>query len=548
MSNRLRLHKSSASLELTAPAYSLSFDRDRPWSVVLATGTGERIAELFVGSAVDTVRGRDALEQPEPPVISRRDEATEIIFAGRSSQWEQKRYVLSCTDGELAYRVEVTGRGKITWCRMLEGCLAEDVRALGLTGGRLRDGYERPYADLARGSRAFFKTYFTARPTAAERDWRTTWEDDLIDLIDDPLRHGGCDSFLPAPWAHAFELGEGEPWTAVGLLPRPDELEFSSYHLRTGTGFGFELGYDGRVTVEREWHSPELLFVFGGRDVSGALHGLFEATRARLPEAEAPAPEWLRQPVFDGGGQQEWLARGGDPAAECSLANYLDALAMLDEAGLRPGSIWIGPGWCGADPTVPDPLRWPDLKGFIARQHTEDRRVILTLPLFPPVDWDVASAAELVGPDGLDADGLRVTEVAPRDGCIGTLARRLADLRRVARQARPGAALLAPTVNPYFAGLVDAVTLGGLWTDRRSVAAMVRHRAELAELALPALPRLVTDRHAPSREAWLELVELAPELGVPVLSAVQGIAATGEGVTAEDLRLVARAWAKLQGT
>jgi hypothetical protein len=545
------MSKSAQSLELSTAAYAVEFDRQKPWQVTIKSGTGAEVARLFLGSAVDTALGWDELLTVEAPTLNRSGEITEVVFRGSSSRWEGKQYILRCLESEVTYRVEVAGRGRIKTCRLLSACLRPDLRALGLGESRFRAGYQRPFGDLCRGSVPRFGSYLTARPTAAERDQRPLWESDEIDLVDDPLRHGGCDSFLPAPWCWSLEPGEGEPWTSLGLAPEPDALQFGAVRLRSASSFGIELEYGGRVQVEGRWASPELVFCFGARDADLAVRQQVAALAARgLVQCPTAAPPgWWLQPVFDASEQQAWQAGDRAPESESSLANMLDALALLAHAGLRPPVIWLGPGWMG-DYGQPDALRWPDLAGFIARQHQDRRRVILPWPLFgpdaPENDAAVAElAANAVKADGFDADGLRLCDVTPPDGSVARLHTRIAAVRTAVKAARSDALLIAPTVNPYFAHLVDMVTLGSLQTDRSSVLPMVRHRAEIARIASPGWLLAVTDAGVPTIEAWQELVTVQGALGVPVLSHAEGLPVPREPLTRDDLARVAAEWAEL---
>ena len=542
----VRLHKSSQRLELNAPAYTLSFDRERPWLIGVATADGSPVADLFVGSSVDTLAGRDELEPCGPPYMSREADATRVEFRSRSSRWDEKRYLFDCRDDEIEYHVEVVGRGRVDVVHYWQGCLPEDAVRLGLGPSRLRADYQRPYSDISRGSRPHFLTYYTARPTAAERDLRLPFEDDVIDLVDDPQRHGGCDSFLPAIWAQAWEAGQHGGWVGLGLAATEAELGFESFAYQGGAHFGFAVDYGGRVAVDGNWSSPSLLLSFGSDEARGALSRVAEALDRRGLRAAVSGerPEWWSRPVFDGAGQQDWLAGSRDPRTESTLANYLDALALLQAAGAEPGVVWIGPGWSAADGHGrPDPVRWPDLSGFVARQHAVGRRVVLTWPLWA---WPEAAADDALGwllsADGAGIDGLRVTEVAPPEGGVLAVRDRLARLRSGLKQVRPDGLLIAPTVNPAFADLVDMVPLGGLWSDRLSVAPALRHRAWLAELAVPGALRAVGDWGVPTFEAWREAQALAPELGVPVLSAVGGLSVAGDPLTPDDLREVGERW------
>ncbi len=558
----VRLQKSARRLELAGPAYCLSFDADRPWVVSLAAGTGQPVFDLFLGSSVDTAAGRDELQPAGTPFLTREGADTLVAtYTTRSSRWTAKRYVFACRDADIEYWVEVEGAGRITCCRLFQGFLARDVDMLGLGASYFRPGFERPYRDLARGSRCMAQTIITMRPNAAERDAVRPWEDSEIDLVDDPSRQGGLDSFLPAPWAFLFELGAGQPWAVAGLAPTRSELGFRGFSFRGGESVGFELDYPG-LEVSGKWRSPGLVFNIGGRDEEAAFRAYVECLRQRdlLAEERPPAADWWSGPVFDGWGEQHALQGAGAVEEECTQTVYRDALALLHTQGLSPTQVWVGPGWLADDqPGRPDPARWPDLRGFVAEQHRDGRRVVLAWPLRPKTPAHLASdprsmnyrrwldelLSELLGADGLDADGLRICDQGWPDG--QWLHDQLAFVRGAAKAIKPDALIVAPTVNPCYAHLVDMVTLGSLWSDRRSVADAVRRRAALARSCHPDWLLAVQDLHAPGRDAWREVIDLAPKLGVPVLSYARHLEQTGESLDPEDFDLVRRAWRSAQG-
>lgn len=536
----VRLTKSATRLELQAPAYGLSLDRQRPWLVGVTTGTGEPIADLFVGSSVDTLDGRDDLNPCDPPQVIRQDDLVEVIFTATSSRWRQKRYRFLCRPGELEYRVEVTGRGQIRHVHLWQGSLPGDIARLGLTEPRFREGYRRPYSDYARGSRALFSSYHSARPTAAERDLRLTWEPDELDLVDDPARHGGGDGFLPGLLGFALELGSTGLWAGLTLAPTPAELGFRAVRYTGGATFGLDLDYPGEE-VHGTWTSPAAILTFGARDVAAAFRSLaaIAADRAGGVTERAGTPDWWSRPALDGSEHQRWLAGRGDPRRECSRANYLELLALSDAAGLWPGSLWLGPGWWGDRPGRPEPTLWPDFKGFVAGLHERGLRLILSWPLHAGTLDDFRAA---VSPEGLAADGLRLFDPAPADGRFGALRDRLQQVAAAVRKIRTDALIVAPCPNPLYADALDLVPLGGLWSDRMSVVGALRWRARLATSGAPGRLLGIEDRGVPSRAAWREVVAVQPELGVPILSHLVGLPASGERLDAADLRTLPPCW------
>jgi len=557
----VRVQKSARKLELAAPGYCLSFDADRPWVASVSAGTGRLAFELFIGSSVDTTAGRDELQPAGAPFLTREGADTLVATCtSRSSRWTTKKYVFACRDADIEYWVETEGAGRITTCRLFQGFLARDVDMLGLGASYFRPGYQRPYRDLARGSRCLAETIISARPSAAECDAVRIWEDSEIDLVDDPSRHGGLDSFLPAPWAFVFELGQGQPWALAGLAPTREQLGFTGFSFRGGESVGFELAYPA-LEVSGRWRSPSLVFNIGARDEDAALRAYVDCLRRRdlLAEDRAPAPAWWSGPIFDGTGEQHALRGVGTADEECTQSTYRDALALLHAQGLSPTQVWLGPGWLAEDqPGQPDPARWPQLREFVAEQHEAGRRVVASWPLRLKAPahlgcdprnmsyrrWVDERLGEVLRPDGLNLDGLRICDHAWPDG--QWLLDMLTFVRGSARAAKPDALIVAPTVNPCYAHLVDMVPLGSLWSDRRSVAAAVRRRATLARAANPDWLLAVQDLHAPGRDAWREVIELGPRLGVPVLSYARHLEQTGEPLDPEDFDLVRRMWREVR--
>ena len=535
----VKMSRSARQLEVNAPAYRLTYEADRPSLFRLETGTGVLVGDFHLASAVDADQ-RDEVRRPGPPEVIRHESGLRIVWPGQSTVWDAKRYELLCHDAGVDYRVSVSGSGTVRCCRYLHGLSAEDMARLDFGPSAFRAGYERPYRDLARGSRPAWPDYCTARPTAADRDLRPWWEDDEIDAVDDPARHGGLDSFLPGLWAEALEFGREQPWVIAGLAPEADQLQFDSFAFRGGARCGFELTYPLGVRVKTDWTSPALSFQFGARD---SYHGwrtfvdrLETAGLVSFPQVEAPA--WWSRPVLD--------LSGRDQAAAEAI------LRRVTRRGLDPGVVWLGSEWRQSEAEA-----WPDLDGFIAARRGEGREVVLSLPLWPDEVgrfWSADELAVLLEPAGLDAAGLRLTDPAPpAAGTPSELAgfeavrAALRAVREAAGELRPDALVIAPTVNPYFAELVDMVPLGSLWSDRTVVEPTLRHRAVLARLCSPSWLLAVGDWHAPCLAAWREAATLAPQLGVPVLSQVEELTATHEALADDDLVDVITAWESYHG-
>ena len=65
--------------------------------------------------------------------------------------------------------------------------------------------------------------------------------------------------------------------------------------------------------------------------------------------------------------------------------NYERWIAVVEERGLPFGTLVIDDKWQEHYGTfVVDTQKWPDMPGFIARQHARGRRVLLWVPAHHP--------------------------------------------------------------------------------------------------------------------------------------------------------------------
>ena len=100
--------------------------------------------------------------------------------------------------------------------------------------------------------------------------------------------------------------------------------------------------------------------------------------------ASACAPEWWTRPVYCGWGDQVALSlklEGPGPERRainyCTQGLYERWIQRLESAGVPVGTIIIDNGWSPCGVWEPHFDRWPDLRGFIDRQHDAGRRVLL---------------------------------------------------------------------------------------------------------------------------------------------------------------------------
>jgi hypothetical protein len=264
-------------------------------------------------------------------------------------------------------------------------------------------------------------------------------------------------------------------------------------------------------------------------------------------------------------------------------------LARLAEHGVVPGTVVVDDRWQRAYGTgEPDERHWPDLRAWIAGRHAAGQRVLLWWKAWDPTGLppdecvtDLAGtpvAADpgspsylgrligiitgLLGPHGLDADGLKIdfTQRAPtghgllRPGAppdapwgIAALHRMLDTVYRAAKSAKPDALVVTHTPHPGFGDVCDMLRLNDI-LERDPAGGVVHAVDQLAvrhAVATAALPDHLVDTDQwpiANRAEWRAYVDAQGGFGVPALYYAERIDRSGEELTAADLTLVARAW------
>jgi hypothetical protein len=518
-------------------------------------------------AAFDTVDAPDETLEVLPPRV----DDGRIVLERRSTVWERALTTVAHDGDQVELRFEVHGRGVLTEVSLLA------LRAL-LPA--------RPTGLLPSGSGlgALAKLYC---PNPAHATGTRPLEEPAVIGVTgdgDPGRHHWF--FTPAPLYLAFGMEDEGDWLDLGLAAPVGDLTFveAAYAPRDG-GFHLRLEYEGHTRVDGAFAAPALVLTTGVPDPVTGLrrHRDDLAARGAAPPVTSRAtPSWWAEPMFCGWGAQMHLAQenGGSPMAQATQGNYDDFLAQLEGAGLEPGTVVIDDKWQAAYGTnEPDPAKWPDLKGWIAGQHARGRKVLLWWKAWDPEGLDPALCVRtregvpvavdpsnpalreelarqlraLLGPEGLDADGLKIDFTArtpsgralvhqgPEWG-IALLHRLLAAVRDGARAAKADALLVTQTPHPAFVDVADMIRLNDMIGGHASVVPQMRYRADVARAACPELLVDTDDWRVPSLAAWREFQHVKPELGVPSLYYTTHVDATGEAFEDADYHLLRGMW------
>jgi hypothetical protein len=517
----------------------------------------------------------DRIDGPRDETISFETSTTArtVTVARASTAWDRAGVVLRCRDDGLELRAFVEGRGRLADVHLLGGRCAA-----GPTTGFFRTGTS-------------CTTMVSANPGEPGRIVRSAAEEAVLGCNGDGELGRGHWFFTPPPLFLAFRRDDEERWLGVGLAAPAAELTFvQAVHRPGDRAFHLSLEYEGHTEVNGRFEAPVVVLA---PDLESPYDGMraqrsdLAARGAAPPVAARDEPAWWRGAIFCGWGAQCHLATagGGSAQAQATQANYDAFLAALAGEGIVPPTVVVDDKWQETyGRNRPDRRKWPDLRGWIAERHEAGQRVLLWWKAWDPeglppelcvrradgtplaVDPTAPGAAdllrevmhELVGPDALGADGLKVdfTARTPSGDSLVAHGSRwgialLHELLRLVyeavKHAKPEALVITQTPHPSFADVTDMVRLNDMLRlddpgaiDPTVVVPEMRHRGAVARAALP--DRLVDtdDWASPGLETWREYLEAKPDLGVPAFYYATHLDLTGEALEERDYAALRR--------
>lgn len=557
----------SEPISVTAKAYTLNALADRPF-VAIKSPDGETLVELFVPGSVHSTTGLDDTTHLGPWERSDSDGATVLSLTASSAIWKRKTYRIYCLPERLRFETIIEGEGELTDVHYFGGYYSGQIRwgsGFFWSGQRLRRG-------------------FNPEPTTDEDPYFSPMAGSLIDATGVPVAGKAGWFFTPPPYLFAFK-GEGG-WLGFGVEAAPGQNRYSDYRYHGQRGACYlTLAFDGKTQVSGEYTLPAIGIDFAPDPYKVLEHHIAALQSGGLmptkPAGQRPA--WWLEPIYCGWGSQCYLAtqmggRAPDYARQVHYDSFLEALESHD---LSPGVVVLDDKWQTSYGTNEvDFEKWPDLKGFVARQHAAGRRVLLWLKAWDPEglppDECVRNAAgtpvafdpthpafeqrlrqsvrQLLSPNGYDADGFKLDFTARMpsgpnltvDGDLWGLELMkcyLQILYSEAKQIKPDALLMTHTPHPYLADVLDMIRLNDI-NIASDISQAMRHRARVAQLACPDAIIDTDNWPMPNRAAWRSYTELQPELGVPSLYFASHLDATGEALEPEDYRQIAEVWAR----
>ncbi len=466
-----------------------------------------------------------------------------------SNLWKMKEYVLEVEENAARFYVRVEGKGTVDALRFCGGQMQYEAA-----------GYMLPEANHA--------DYI--------HNLRQTNESSTIGLF----------YFSPPCYVYPFYMQDCDGWVGVGLAARAGQYNFDQFLYRqSGRTCGFELTLNGQTQVDGIWESQSLLFLAGndGYDVVKTYADWHYDHGWCIRKDRSNMPKWWKRPIFCSWGEQQCLSNKYHckPKTLATQEQLEIMMDKLDAYQLDPGTIIIDAQWQDAYSTqMPDLNIWPDLRGFVEKQHARGRKVLLWFRSWYPEGLHqdecinylyTACAADptsemyrarmkktlhhlLSSDEGCcNCDGFKIdfSNCMPlgkyvqchEKGVYGVelLKRFFLMMRDFSKEAKADALINCSTGHPYFDEIVDQCRIHDYSDDSmRNCVEVMWHRTRLAKAVMQDV-LIDTDAGGPcSHRDFTRWMKAQPEMGVPDLYYLSSF--KGTPMDEKDIALIRECW------
>jgi len=407
----MELKRSGNDFLVTAADYTLEYKAADPFyvSVRFRNDIG---ADLFVASGCDRDEFVDEVISLEAPEVVEDGGKITVTLRGKTTLWEKAEYVFECSDKNIRYWYTVHGEGALDDVRLFAGFQADNPKMKGkfrplYCGPSRLAAHHRPPEYFISASRPRFDLVYTWSINSIDQRIFMYHENGRIGIGG---RHEGGDWLVtPPPYMYLMGTRAQDAWVTLGLLVKPGEHGFDQYQYKGGEGWGLELNYDGYTDVRGSWTSPAVLM-----EMHDDVYTALESYTARIREDKLVAakdrsdlPRWWKEPIFGGWGEQMFHSQhwhkywhstsygwSGGALMHCNKVAYDRMLATLEEKGVHPTILIVDNRWFRQDNQLAvDEELWPDMKGWISKQHAAGRKVILWVS---PFSYDCLRAGKEV--------------------------------------------------------------------------------------------------------------------------------------------------------
>lgn len=538
---------------------------------------GISFGQLPAVSCFDRIDGKEKLSNIEMTGIERSGDCLTVQFGADSNLWEKHTFCWKFGTRRAEYSHMIQGEGTLGRCFFFSSGIP----------GEYDDGESWGSAANARMN---VERYFNPKVNLGNVETYT-----IAQYSDTGLRgemQVGGDAFLPeranslfAPSPLFFSFYEGKSAMGIGLGTCPGQYRFNGFEYSGARkkGSAFHVQYLGYTEASGEFTSPSISLTFGS-DSFDAMEKYVDwmdekGYTTRFGNGEVP--EWHYAPVFCGWAEQTVQAerKGTAPGEEATQANYEAWIAEAERRGIPFSTIVIDDKWQKYYGTFEiDTEKWPDMKGFIQKQHEAGRHVVLWTASYHPEGVpenlcvcdrngrkrfaDVANPAYeklireqisyLVGEVGVDGfkedwfGGCGREADIPGYGKLHGMewARHFQHiLWDAAHQVKPDALIETQTPNPLFRESSDVLRLNDLWFSSRNVCETMQNRARISRICGW---RAVDCDNASctTAEEWFKYAQFQVKLGTPALYFLNATESFQEQVPEEMWNYLAALWKK----
>ncbi len=509
---------------------------------------GRRIAGLLPAAEVRTVEERDGgfAEHPDAdgPATLERLEDSAFLWRARSAAWE-KEYRLDCDPEGFEFTVTVRGRGSI-------GQVSYFARGRedGKTAGS--DYHFCEYFIPCAGTDANFRNVMPA-----SLSYRS-----FVELL------------IPPPFCFSFRTEGLDTRFALGLAAREGEYNFLHYDYtcvqNESHRFGFFVSTDleGHTKVNGSYELPKIRAFFAESDLDAVRkYAEYHYSRGLCRRRDfSGAPRWWKGPIVCGWNEQERFAVNGKTQKSAATQQvYTEIAELIRRRGIHPTILIIDDKWQRAyGDCLPDPEKWPDMRGFVDEMHRRDIHVLLWFRLwggeglpedevmpgegipYRTVRLDYAPYADPTNPkyrerlkhilhtllsdekgcmncDGFKLDYSLVMPYGKTAKSYGgqygfEMTKRLYELiYDTAKAVKPDALINASPCHPYFAEVCDEARLHDYGWGLRNETEQMTFRAKLFDAAMPGVLIDTDSVNYGDREDAMRYFRSAGQIGIPDL-------------------------------
>ncbi len=536
---------------------------------------GVCFGEFPAAAAFDTLSEKERLWDIAVERLDSRGDTLEAVFGAKSSIWREHRFVWRFERRRAEFFHMVKGEGRLGRCFFFSSGIP----------GVYDPGDSQGFMYNARIDAEFYFNPDVNLGNVEEcrnAQYGTTglWPEFGAKDVFLPERSQG--GFSPSPLCFCFY--DGQSSMGVGLGTEPGKYRFASFEYSGARkhGAAFYVNYLGYTSAGGEYTSPAVSLTFG----SGPLDVLekhidwLDDRGFSTRFAFEPAP-WHRAPVFCGWAEQTVQARydGIPDGAEATQENYEKWITELERRDIPLSTIVIDDKWQKHYGTFEvDEKKWPDMKGFIERQHEKGRHVLLWtasyhtegLPesmcifdsngkkLFANVAdpayeelirSQITRLVRDIGADGFKEDWIgscgREADIPGYGELHGLeMVRRFQYiLWDAAHKVKPDALIETQTPHPLFRESSDVLRLNDLWFSTRHVTETMRTRARISRIA--GWQVLDCDNASCTTVAeWFRYMQAQPKLGTPALYCVSRTESFLEEIPSEMWAYISALWKK----